>query len=79
MFLNSLKAIFFFFKYPILDNLIKLGSFIYYGFINFIKNPSFVFITFLNIGFFMSIQIMFFYIVASKQLDTIIKLKIDIL
>jgi hypothetical protein len=49
------------------------------GFCNLYNNPSLGLITFLNIGFFMLVQIIFFYLIASKQLDTIIKSKIDIL
>tara|TARA_Y100000589_G_C27166947_1_gene635157 strand:- start:1240 stop:1830 length:591 start_codon:yes stop_codon:yes gene_type:complete len=49
---------------------------------NFIKNnftPPVIFITFLNIGFFMVVQIAFFYIIASKQIDVIIESKADII
>lgn len=48
----------------------------------FLKNnltPPVIFITFLNIGFFMVVQIAFFYIIASKQIDVIIESKADIL
>ena len=48
----------------------------------FVKNnltPPVIFITFLNIGFFMIVQIAFFYIIASKQIDVIIESKADIL
>ena len=48
----------------------------------FLKNnmtPPVIFITFLNIGFFMVVQIAFFYIIASKQVDVIIESKSDIL
>lgn len=62
--------------YPHLKNLL---IFLKNGFFNFLKNPSFILITFLNIGFFMLVQIMFFYFFASKQLDTIIKSKMNIL
>jgi hypothetical protein len=41
-------------------------------------NPSIIFITFLNIAFFMVVQILFFYIIASKQIDVIIESKTDI-
>lgn len=41
--------------------------------------PPVIFITFLNIGFFMVVQILFFYIIASKQIDVIIESKVDII
>jgi len=50
--------------------------------LKFIKNnitPPVIFITFLNIGFFMVVQIAFFYIIASKQIDVIIESKADII
>lgn len=50
--------------------------------IKFLKNnltPPVIFLTFLNIGFFMVVQIAFFYIIASKQIDVIIKSKAEIL
>lgn len=42
-------------------------------------NPSIIFITFLNIAFFMVVQIFFFYIIASKQIDVIVESKTDII
>jgi hypothetical protein len=50
--------------------------------IKFLKNnitPPVIFITFLNIGFFMIVQIAFFYFIASKQIDVIIQSKAGIL
>jgi hypothetical protein len=50
--------------------------------LQFLKNnikPPVIFITFLNIGFFMCVQIIFFYIIASKQIDVIIESKADII
>lgn len=41
--------------------------------------PPVIFITFLNVGFFMVVQILFFYIIASKQVDVIIESKSDII
>jgi hypothetical protein len=41
--------------------------------------PPVIFITFLNVGFFMVVQILFFYIIASKQIDVIIESKSDII
>lgn len=64
---------------PIIINFKKLYNFLKIGFNNSKQNPTLILITFLNIGFFMSVQIIFFYFIASKQLDTIIKSKVDIL
>ena len=38
-----------------------------------------IFITFFNIGFFMVVQIFFFYFIASKQIDVIVESKADII
>ena len=65
---------------PLLENTNNGGFFknIFKKPLNYI-NPSIIFITFLNIGFFMAVQIVFFYIVASKQIDVIIESKTDII